>query len=77
MGLLVLFIGIAFFAIMNHVSRMVFGQVDPDTPVSSVKLPVSCAVTLALAALPVVVLGVYMPGSLHQIITLAAGTIGG
>ena len=64
-GFLVFFIGIAFFAIMNHVSRMVFGAVDSDTPLSTVRLPVSCTITLVLAAVPVILLGIYIPGSLH------------
>jgi hydrogenase-4 component F len=76
-GLLVLFIGIAFFAVMNHVSHMVFGSPDSDTPISSVRLPVSCTITLALAAIPVVVLGVHIPSPLYQLINLAAGMIGG
>ena len=75
-GLLVLFIGIAFFAIMYHISRMVFGPVDGDTNQAS-RLPVSCKITLALAAVPIIVLGIYIPGSLHTLINLAAGTIGG
>lgn len=76
-GMLALFIGVAFFAIMNHISRMVFGSTDSDAPVLSPRLPVSCIVTLVLAAIPVIVLGLYIPGPLHQLITLAAGAIGG
>lgn len=77
-GLLVLFIGIAFIAIMNHISRMVFGATDDSTTtIPAGKLPSSAFVTLALAAIPIVVLGIYIPGWLHSLITLAAGVIGG
>jgi hypothetical protein len=38
---------------------------------------VSCKITLVLAAVPIIVLGIYIPGSLHTLINLAAGTIGG
>ena len=75
-GLLVLFIAVAFFAIMYHISRMVFGPVDGNTKPAS-RLPASCKITLALAAVPIIVLGIYIPSSLHTLITLAAGTIGG
>lgn len=76
-GLLVFFIGIAFFAIMNHISRMVFGHAEAGTPEPSIKLPVSCLITLVLAGLPVIILGIYMPVSLQQLISLAARAIGG
>ena len=77
-GLLVLFIAIAFFAIMNHVSRMVFGQGEAGTgPLSQGPLPTSCRITLIIAAVPVIVLGVYIPWSLQELIALAAATLGG
>jgi len=76
-GLLVLFIAIAFFGIMNHISRMVFGSDDAGYPVRTKSLPVSCKITLIIAAIPVIVLGVYIPGALQKLIELAAATIGG
>ena len=76
-GLLVSFIAIAFFAIMNHISRMVFGSGRTDKPGHLRLLPISCRVTLIVAAIPVIVLGVYIPGVLHRLITLAAATMGG
>lgn len=76
-GLLVLFIVIAFFAIMNHVGRMVFGSDEINHPVRPGSLPVSCRITLIIAAIPVIVLGVYIPGTLHKLIALAAVTVGG
>ncbi len=78
-GLLALFIIIAFFAIMGHISRMVFGAENEktNTTASLRSLPVSCSVTIIITAVPVVVLGVYIPGLLQKLILLAATTIGG
>ncbi|NOZ19599.1 MAG: hydrogenase 4 subunit F [Planctomycetes bacterium] len=76
-GLLVFFIAIAFFAIMNHVSRMVFGSGEAGNPERPDSLPMSCRITLIVAAVPVIVLGVYIPGALQKLITLAAATMGG
>jgi hydrogenase-4 component F len=84
-ALLAIFITVAFFGILLHVNRIVFGApaaaLTPDpslasatTPVS-VRLPATCVVTLVLAAIPVVVLGVYQPASLHALLTLAASNI--
>ncbi len=74
MGLTVSFIAVAFFAIMNHVSRMVFGG-DPDR--SGERLPGSVWLTLVLAIIPVIVLGLYIPDALHRLVELAATIIGG
>ena len=77
-GLLVLFIAIAFFAIMNHISRMVFAPEGAGSgPVRPGSLPMSCRITFIIAAVPVIVLGVYIPGTLQRLIALAAATLGG
>ncbi|HED13904.1 MAG TPA: hypothetical protein ENI62_09680 [Gammaproteobacteria bacterium] len=76
-GLLVFFIAIAFFAIMNHIGRMVFGSTEVGDPIRPYVLPVSSRMTLILAVVPVIVLGVYIPGPLQQLITLAAAVLGG
>ena len=77
-GLLVLFIAIAFFAIMNHISRMVFDSGKAETTETDpAPLPLTCKMTIILAALPVIVLGVYIPGTLQKLITLSATIIGG
>ena len=81
-GLLAIFIVVAFFGVMLHVNRMVFGkppvsdastqtgaaEQDADTE----RLPFSCGLILALAAIPVLVLGVYIPKPLHELMALAA-----
>lgn len=72
-GLLVAFIVVSFFAIMNHVSRMVFGEADTGLPRTPGRIPATCVTALAVAATPVVVLGVYIPQWLHRLILLAAG----
>jgi len=77
-GLLVLFIAIAFFAIMSHVSRMVFSKDDVQTKTkTSFSLPISNKITLIIASLPIVLLGVYIPQTLQKLIILATATIGG
>ncbi len=78
-GLLVFFIAIAFFAILNHVSRMVFGadNTGATTEAISFSLPISCKITLIISAVPIVVLGVYIPETLQKLIVLAAATVGG
>ncbi len=77
-GLLVLFIAIAFFAIMNHVSRMVFGAADDAEKALEAPrpLPNICVAALLLAVVPVALFGVYIPEPLGNLITLAAAALG-
>jgi hydrogenase-4 component F len=89
-GLLATFIVVAFFGVMYHLNRMVFGAAAgagsapdsaaaPDSAgaVSATRrrLPVSCALVLVLAAVPVAVLGVYVPRPLHDLLALAAAAL--
>jgi hydrogenase-4 component F len=83
-GLLAAFIVIAFFGVMAHLNRMVFGASadaasarEPAAPDSmeSFRLPFSCGLTLVMAAVPVLVLGVYVPKPLHDLLTLAAAAL--
>ena len=76
-ALLVIFITIAFFGILLHVNRMVFGLPGDRSEHAhlAVDLPVSCLLTLALAAIPILVLGVYQPLSLHNLVALAAANL--
>ena len=80
-GLLAIFIVIAFFGVMAHLNRMVFGAPAGAAPepgsagretAESFHLPSSCRLALILAALPVLVLGVYIPKPLYDLLTLAA-----
>ena len=83
-GLLALFVVIAFFGVMVHVNRMVFGtakggQVEEDQPDEiggmRFRLPFSCALALLLAAIPVIVLGVYIPPPLNELLKQAAAAL--
>ncbi len=101
-GLLAVFIVIAFFGIMLHVNRIVFGASDedrtdgledkpidgkkhPDTPSQQSNnpiiqqsvnpIPLSCKLALVLASVPVLLLGVYIPKPLHDLLALAAGAL--
>jgi len=76
-GLLLLFIAIAFFAIMNHISSMVFGPAEGAPAGEGAPLPVSCVLTLVALAVPVLVLGVYIPAPLQALLKLAAAALGG
>ena len=77
-GLLAIFIVIAFFGVMAHLNRMVFGAPASATPEQDIpgrkhaetfRLPFSCRLALILAAVPVLVLGVYVPKPLHDLLT--------
>ena len=83
-GLLAIFIVIAFFGIMAHLNRMVFAAPASSAPelvaarretAAAFRLPLSCQLVLTLAAIPVLVLGVYMPKPLHELLTLAAAAV--
>jgi hydrogenase-4 component F len=67
---------IAFVAIMSHVNRMVFGR-PAATSYSAATLPLSCRFTVLAAAAPVVLLGVYVPVPVHNLLQLAAQQLGG
>jgi hydrogenase-4 component F len=73
-GLLALFIVIGFCAVMFHVNRMVFGV--PLTDAVAVATPATCKATLVLAAIPLLVFGVYVPGPLHDLLRAAAMAMG-
>ncbi len=66
---------IAFVAIFLQVNRMLFG--DPEPVSTSISLPGSVRTAILIAAVPVVVLGVYIPGPVHSLMTLAAQQLGG
>ncbi len=73
-GALTFFIGIAFCGIMYQVNQMVFGK--EFKPGGQPTLPASCVATLILAAVPVVVLGLFVPEPLHDLLRLAALSLG-
>ena len=77
-GLLAIFIVIAFFGVMVHVNRMVFGPApvpEGPAPPPPPRLPFTCALALLLGAVPVLVLGVYIPAPLHALLQQAAAAL--
>jgi len=86
-GLLTLFIAIAFFGVLLHINRMVFGRPSSETfqaqalgshataAAISDTLPRSCELILLVAGALVIVLGVYLPGPLHELLRLASDTL--
>jgi hydrogenase-4 component F len=74
MGLLALFIVIAFCAIMFHMTRMAFGA--PEQTERRHRIPRLCRVALAVAAIPLVVIGLYVPSRLHDLLIIAASAMG-
>ena len=60
---------------MLHVNRMVFGV--PEHEMRAVTVPRSCKVTLALAAIPLVIIGIYVPAPLYDLLKAAASAMGG
>jgi hydrogenase-4 component F len=74
MGLLALFIVIAFCAIMFHMTRMAFGA--PEQTERRHRIPGLCRVALAVAAIPLVVIGLYVPSRLHDLLIIAASAMG-
>ncbi len=74
-ALLAFFVVIAFCAVMFHINRMAFGAPGPDTPVLATPAP--CKATLVLAAVPLLVIGIYVPAPLQDLLRAAATAMGG
>jgi hydrogenase-4 component F len=86
-ALLAIFIVIAFFGIMLHINKMVFGAKENETdavdleirnPQSAIRnshLPFSCRLALIIAAIPVFVFGFYIPQPLQDLLTQAAAAL--
>jgi hypothetical protein len=70
-----LFIVVAFCAVMRHINRMAFGPADGAAAATAA--PLSCKLTLALAALPLVVIGIWIPYPLQTLLRAAAAAMGG
>jgi len=77
-ALLAVLVVIAFCAVMLHVNRMVFGvPAVPEQEIRAVTVPLSCKVTLALAVIPLVIIGIYVPAPLYDLLKAAASAMGG
>jgi hydrogenase-4 component F len=67
---------LAFVGIMLQVNRMTFGR--PELPLEHLAaVPTSCRIAVIGAAVPVLILGIYIPGPLHSLLQLAAQQLGG
>jgi hydrogenase-4 component F len=87
-GLLTLFIVVAFFGIMQQINRMVFGSpdillIDEQTlfgrsiiPGRNI-LPLTCIIALIVTMIPVILFGIYLPEQLYQLLHHAAVSLGG
>lgn len=73
MSLLTLFIIIAFFGILFQINHMVFGK---PTITAKTTLPATCVAALVIIVLPVILLGVYIPGPVYDLLHLAAYSLG-
>jgi hydrogenase-4 component F len=74
-ALLAFFVVVAFCAVMFHVNRMAFGP--PARRPAAVAMPLSCRATLAVAGIPLLVIGIYIPGPLRDLLMAAAKAMGG
>lgn len=71
LALLLLFLAIAFLAIMRHTNRMVFGLPTHEPK----RTPAVMVLATAVAVVPVLVLGLYLPAPLHRLFVLAAASV--
>jgi hydrogenase-4 component F len=86
-GLLALFIVMAFFSIMWQINRLVFGSpeillLDGRTHFGRASipkryvLPLACLMALIVTAIPVILFGIYLPEQLYQLLNQAAAALG-
>jgi len=74
-GILAFLIVVAFCAVMFHVNRMAFGTTDQAVHVSAV--PRSCKLALAIAAIPLFLVSIYVPAPIYGLVRAAASAMGG
>ena len=72
-GLLTLFVAIAFCAITFHITAMVFGS---GGEFNGHKSPAICSLAIVIAFIPMLVLGFYLPSSLQSLFEGAARALG-
>ncbi len=61
---------------MLQVNSMLFGK--PELHYSTAEaVPLSCRTAVLVAAVPIVVLGVFIPAPIHSLLQLAAQQLGG
>lgn len=74
-AILAILIVVAFVAIMLQVNSMLFGKSELYS--SAEVTPLSCRTAFVIGAIPIVMLGVYIPQPIHSLLTLAAQQLGG
>jgi hydrogenase-4 component F len=74
-GALAIFVVVAFCAVMLHINQMAFGFAKQER--HAVAVPRSCRLTLILAGIPLVVVGIYVPLPLQDLFKAAANAMGG
>jgi hydrogenase-4 component F len=87
-GLLALFLVVAFFGIMYQINRMVFGSAEivmmdergllfgrSIIPKRNI-LPLTCIIALVVTIIPVILFGIYLPEQLYQLLYHAAASLG-
>jgi len=76
--LFLLFVGVAFFGLGGHTMRMVFGaplEFGERPPVRAHVLPLPARVAIVAAAVPVVVLGVWIPAPLGALLQASSAVL--
>jgi hydrogenase-4 component F len=88
-GLLAVFIVVAFFGIMLQINRMVFGRgeiilMEEPTQLFARSItpgrhlpPATCIMVLVITVIPVILFGVFLPEQLYQLLHHAAASLGG
>lgn len=74
-AVLTILIVVAFVAIMRQVNGMLFGK--PELHSTTEAVPLSCRTAVLAAAVPVALLGVFIPAPIHSLLQLAAQQLGG
>ncbi len=73
-GFMAFFLVLSFIGIMYHINRMAFGTPSKDYT-SAKKLPISYRASLAIAVIPVILFGLYIPAHLSEFINLAVSAL--
>jgi hydrogenase-4 component F len=76
-AMLTFFIVVAFCAVMAHVNQMAFGAPGHAMSAATHIAPVSCKLTLAVAAVPLIIIGIYLPAPVQDLLRAAAMAMGG
>ena len=76
-GLLLLFIIVAFAAVLFHVGGVVFGHPPETLPPAATRVPLSSLAAIGLAMVPVLLFGVWVPGPISDLLRMAGAAISG